>query len=157
VVGRSLMSVRLWPVREVLPPGVEALRGDARAEGHRFVDRLAEEWAAGVNRFDRPGEVLLWAELDGACVGVGGITVDPAVSGALRMRRFYVRPAHRRTGIGKLLAEALIAPAIARGSAVTVNAGTAEAARFWEAVGFRRSDTAGITHVHPALDPEDGG
>jgi GNAT superfamily N-acetyltransferase len=39
---------------------------------------------------------------------MGGITVDPIVPEALRMRRFYVRPAFRRTGIGREIGLALL-------------------------------------------------
>ncbi len=31
------------------------LAREARAEGHRFVDRLVDDWQGGENRFDQPG------------------------------------------------------------------------------------------------------
>jgi hypothetical protein len=43
-------------------------------------------------RFDRPGEGLLTAYSAGVLAAIGGITIDPIVPDALRMRRFYVRP-----------------------------------------------------------------
>ena len=33
--------------------------------------------------------------------GVGGLTIEPVVPGALRLRRFYVRPSFRRAGVGR--------------------------------------------------------
>ena len=81
--------VRLEPVVEALPAEFDQLRAESSAEGHRFLDRLANDWASGVMRFDRPGEMLLAAYSDDdMLVGVGGITVDPEVPEALRMRRF---------------------------------------------------------------------
>ena len=67
--------------------------------------RLASDWASGAMRFDRPGEALLAAYSEGVLAAIGGITIDPIVPDALRMRRFYVRPAFRRTGIGGEIAQ----------------------------------------------------
>ena len=45
---------------------------------------------------------------EGVLAAIGGITIDPIVPDALRMRRFYVRPAFRRTGIRGEIAQALL-------------------------------------------------
>ncbi|PYM80776.1 MAG: GNAT family N-acetyltransferase, partial [Candidatus Rokuibacteriota bacterium] len=52
---------------------VAALVAESEAQGLRFVRRLAEEWASGANRFDRPGEALFVARDDRRVVGVGGL------------------------------------------------------------------------------------
>lgn len=78
------MSLQISALAE-LPAGLAALRAEARREGHRFLERLASEWAAGVTRFDRPGEALLAAHQAGVLARIGGLTLDPAVPGALRM------------------------------------------------------------------------
>jgi GNAT superfamily N-acetyltransferase len=97
-----MMSIfRLDPVIENLPTDFDALRAEAHAEGYRFVERLAKDWEAGATRFDHDGEALLGAHVDGVLAGIGGLTLDPVVLGALRMRRFYVRPSFRRHGIGR--------------------------------------------------------
>ena len=41
--------------------GVARLRGEALEEGFWFVDRLINDWTAGLNRFDLPGERFLGA------------------------------------------------------------------------------------------------
>ncbi len=79
--------------------------------------------------------------------GVGGLTLDPVVPGALRMRRFYVHPAFRRYGIGRRLAVALLERPGTAGRRVTVNAGTAGAPVFWEALGFVAEQRDRHTHV----------
>jgi GNAT superfamily N-acetyltransferase len=117
-----------------LPDGFERLRAEADAEGHRHMARLADELASGATRF----EALLAAFVDGEFVGVGGMTLEPGETHepALRMRRLYVSPRARRTGVARTLASALLQEALDRVALVTVHAGGPEAAMFWEAQGF---------------------
>ena len=140
-----MSTLRLQAVRHALPPGLDALRTDALAEGHRLLERLAAEWNAGA-RFDRDGEALLAAWHGDILAGIGGVTQDPAVPGALRMRRFYVCPLHRRRGTGRALAGALLHGARSTGRPVLVNAGTLAAPAFWEALGFMPDPGGGHTH-----------
>ena len=138
--------IRLAPMTGALPAGFAALRAEARAEGYRMLDRLAAEWCSGENRFDRPGEALLAAYAGQELAGIGGVTLEPALAGAVRMRRFYVRMAFRRSGVARGLAHTLLQPMQA-GQCVTVNAGRGSEA-FWEALGFARDPTAGTwTHI----------
>ena len=137
--------LELEPVRGALPAGFDALRADALAEGFRQVERLAADWEAGSTRFDRDGEALLAARLNGVLVGIGGLTIEPVVPGALRMRRFYVRPAFRRIGVGRQLVTALLA-GVDGGRSITVNAAPASIA-FWESVGFNPDPCDGHTHI----------
>jgi hypothetical protein len=88
--GQRIDPLELEPVTGDLPAGFETLRAEALAEGFRQVERLAAEWAWRTTRFDREGEALLAARLNGVLVGIGGLTIEPVVPGALRMRRFYV-------------------------------------------------------------------
>src|SRR5688500_13163109 len=81
---------------------------DSDAQGVRFVRRLIDEWASGVNRFEQPGEVLFCAHRAGAVVGVCGLNVDPYVGAGGerrvgRVRHLYVVSTHRRLGIGDRL------------------------------------------------------
>ena len=144
-------TVGISTVTGRLPAMLDAVRQEACNEGYRFMDRLAVDWASGMMRFDRDGELLLAAHLEDVLAGIGGITLDPVTPGTLRMRRFYIRPAFRRQGIGRRLAAALLQQSRLAGSAVTVNAGTADAPAFWEALGFDPDARDGHTHK---LDPE---
>ena len=135
----------LEPVLDALPDGFEALRAEALAEGFRQVERLAADWEAGRTRFDRDGEALLAARLSGVLVGIGGLTIEPVVPGASRMRRFYVRPAFRRNGVGSELVTALLA-GVDDDRSITVNAAPASIA-FWERVAFNPDPRDGHTHV----------
>jgi GNAT superfamily N-acetyltransferase len=135
--------VKLVPVGDTLPEGFAALRDAARAEGFRFLDRLAEEFAAGTERFVPPARLYL-VEAE-SVVGCGGITRDPYVAGALRMRRFYVCPAARGRGVARALAEAVLAE-VPPGTTVLLNAGVAGAASFWEQLGFSPETAERHTH-----------
>ena len=142
----AISEVRLVRVDENLPPGFDWMREEARAEGYRFLDRLVADWVAGTIRFDRPGEMLFAADVDGIVAATGGLTVEPMVPNAFRMRRLYVRRKFRRAGIGRHLVEALLGPPLRDGHAVTVNAAAGSAA-FWEALGFAPDPCNGHTHL----------
>ena len=143
---KRLTGVRLERVIGELPSGFDSLRAEAQAEGYRHLDRLAADWASGALRFDGEGEVLLVAHTQHAIAAIGGLTIDPAVPGTLRMRRFYVRRQFRRCGIGRRLATALLERAAEMGRPVTVNA-AAGSAPFWTALGFTPDPRDGHTHV----------
>jgi len=144
---RNNGQLKLQRVMKELPAGFDTLRAEARAEGYRFVERLATDWLSLTTRFDRDGEALLAARVNGVLAGIGGLTIDPIVPDALRMRRFYVRLAYRRGGIGRKMATALLEPARSAGGLVTVNAAPASAA-FWESLGFVADARDGHTHVY---------
>ena len=144
-ISRQLAAVRLEPIIEELPGGFETLRAEAHAEGYKFLERLAADWNSGATRFNRPGEALLAAYIVNELAAIGGLTIDPVVLDALRMRRFYVRKRDRRSGIGRRLAAALLERAAQAGCPVTVNAG-AGSERFWQALGFGADEQDGHTH-----------
>jgi GNAT superfamily N-acetyltransferase len=137
---------RFQRVIDELPADFDTIRAEARAEGYRFLDRLAKDWASGAMRFDRPGEALLTAYSAGVLAAIGGITIDPIVPDALRMRRFYVRPVFRRTGIGREIALALLEGALQRVRVVTLNAAE-KSVPFWESLGFVPEACDGHTHI----------
>ena len=139
-------AIKIERVHLSLPPDFSALRTDAAREGHNFIERLVQEWADGTNRFCGPGEGLQVARVAGALAGIGGMTIDPFQRDALRMRRFYVRPAFRRRGIARVLARALFETAGKDCRRMHVNAGTDRAAAFWEHLGFRPA--AAVHHSH---------
>jgi GNAT superfamily N-acetyltransferase len=134
-------------VIENLPAGFDALREEARAEGYLFVERLAADWEARRMRFDGNNEALVAAHVTGVLSGIGGLTIEPILPGALRIRRFYVRPLFRRAGIGRTLATALLERVRKTGHLVTVNAAPASLS-FWESLGFVPDMRDGHTHLY---------
>ncbi len=143
-VKRGEPWLQVHPVTDALPTGFDAMRREARREGYRMLDTLATEWASSVQRFDRHGEALVAVYANGTLAGIGGITLEPAIPGALRMRRFYVRIPLRRNGVARKLAAALLEPHT--GKTITANAATGSEA-FWEALGFVPDRRNGHTHI----------
>jgi GNAT superfamily N-acetyltransferase len=130
--------------------GLGAVIAESEAQGLRFIRRLAEEWTRGTNRFDRPGEALFVARIDGDVVGVCGLNVDPygAAPSVGRVRHLYVLLAHRRQGVGRRLVAEVIAAARRRFHVLRLRTENPGAARFYERLGFQRSAGAGdCTHV----------
>ena len=127
--------LELEPALDALPLGFDMLRAEALAEGFRQVERLAADWEAGRTRFDRDGEALLAARLNGVLVGIGGLTMEPVVPGPLRMRRFYIRPAFRRILAG-----------VDGNRFIMVNAAP-DSIAFWESLGFNPDPRDGHTHI----------
>jgi GNAT superfamily N-acetyltransferase len=96
-------------------------------------------------------EALLTAYSAGVLAAIGGITIDPIVPDALRMRRFYVRPAFRRTGMGGEIAQALLKMARSV-PVVTLNAAV-KSVPFWETLGFVPEARDGHTHIWREAEP----
>jgi GNAT superfamily N-acetyltransferase len=122
-----------------LPAGaLSRLVAESEREGWRFVRRLADEWTAGTNRFDQPGEALWAAWVDGTLIGVCGLNADPYTSDPAigRVRRLYVLGAFRGRGVGQLLVQAVLQSARTRFRSLRVRTASAAAARLSERLGF---------------------
>jgi GNAT superfamily N-acetyltransferase len=85
------------------------------------MERLHNEWQNGEQRFKETNQVLLTVRVKGDLAGIGGMTVDPDFPSAMRMRRFFIRPAYRRRNLGRQLATAILNRTIPNGMIVTVN------------------------------------
>jgi GNAT superfamily N-acetyltransferase len=134
----------------LLPPDrLERLAAEAEGAGHRFVRRLVEEWEAGINRFDRPGEALWAATNGGLIVGVCGLNADPYTSEGRvgRVRRLYVLAAERGRGIGRSLVERVVAAAWNSFDRLRLRTLNPDAARFYERLGFAPCAEGDTTHV----------
>jgi GNAT superfamily N-acetyltransferase len=126
------------------------LIAESEREGWRFVRRLADEWAYGTNRFDRPGEALFVARVDGSIIGICGLNADPYAADETtgRVRRLYVLRAYRGKGIGSQLVRAVLAAAIGRFQRLRVRTDSLEAGELYQRLGFQRvSGVADCTHT----------
>src|SRR6266478_1845400 len=132
------MEVVVARVFDLLADALSPLVAESEQEGWRFVRRLADEWAAGTNRFDRPGEALVAAWVDRALVGVCGLNVDPYAGDPAigRVRRLYVLRAFRGRGVGHLLVLAVLQSARTWFWSLRVRTESAAAGRLYEQFGF---------------------
>ena len=69
-----------------------------------------EELAALPGEYAAPGGVLVLAFVDGEVAGCGALRplAEADYANSCEMKRLYVRPAFRRLGLGRILAEALV-------------------------------------------------
>jgi GNAT superfamily N-acetyltransferase len=128
---------------------LDALAALARGEGYRLLDRMVDEWRSGTSRFDAPGELLLGVYDEGAVIAIGGIHRDPYAGNDRvgRLRRVYVTPAWRRRGSATTLVRALLDAGRADFDLVRLRVPDARAARYYEALGFDRTDETDATHI----------
>jgi len=126
------------------------LLAESEQLGLGLVRRLVDEWATGTNRFDRPGEILFAAKVNGRLVGVCGLNVDPYAGDERigRLRHLYVLVAFCRHGVGRQLVTRVVQAAHGRFDDVRLRTNNPAAARLYEALGFRRDVGRGdCTHV----------
>ncbi|MCP3974740.1 MAG: GNAT family N-acetyltransferase [bacterium] len=131
-----------------LPAGYAELRAESVAEGYGHLQRLEVDWADGTNRFDEPGEALFAAFVGDTLAGVGGISRDPHTGDLQtgRIRRLYISPSHRRSGLGRLLVEHALASAGGHFRAVRVRTPDSTAAAFYKTLRFSRTSSDTATH-----------
>jgi GNAT superfamily N-acetyltransferase len=145
----SAGRVQIERLTEV-PPGLfDLLVAESESAGYRLVRRLADEWASGENRFDRPGEVLFAAWVDGHLIGACGLNIDPYTKAASvgRVRHLYVLAAYRRLDVGGQLVGRVVDAARGRFGRLRLSTQNPEVAQLYERMGFTRSAGA-PDHTH---------
>jgi GNAT superfamily N-acetyltransferase len=146
----SASRVRIERLTEASADLFDALVAESESAGYRFVRRLADEWASGANRFDRPGEALFAAWMNGRLIGACGLNVDPytLAPGVGRVRHLYVLTDCRRFGIGQRLVEQVLGAARGRFNRLRLSTQNPAAAQLYERLGFeRRLGAADHTHL----------
>jgi GNAT superfamily N-acetyltransferase len=126
------------------------LVAESEQAGFRFLRRLVEEWESDANRYARAGEALFAAVLGDRIIGVCGLNRDPYHGDTRvgRVRRLYVASPLRRRGIGRLLVATVIETARESFAQLRLRTDREPAARFYEALGFRRCEgEVGCTHT----------
>lgn len=134
---------------DTLDDAIAPLVIEAAGEGFRFMRRLEDEWQSGANRFQSAGEFMLGAHADGRLIAVGGLNVDPyaAAEGIGRVRHVYVARDARRSGVGAMLVRRIMADATPTFSVLRLRTDTAEAAAFYERLGFQPTTEPAATHI----------
>jgi GNAT superfamily N-acetyltransferase len=130
---------------------VRELATIAAAEGFQFLGRLIIELENGWLQLGEPAEFFLCVVLDARLVAVGGVTPDPYVTDAQvgRLRHVYVHPDYRGMNLGRLLVRELESRAATAYPILRLRTDTIRAARFYESLGYRVTNSAHATHVRP--------
>jgi GNAT superfamily N-acetyltransferase len=129
---------------------VQGLAAASEAEGFRFVRRLWEEYLSQVNRFDKEGEALFFAQAGASVIGVGGLNRDPYTGNPKvgRVRHLYVAPPFRRHGAGSQIVTAIVAAARSHYDMLTLRTNNPAADVFYQTLGFVPTvDIPQATHV----------
>jgi GNAT superfamily N-acetyltransferase len=144
-----LAEVRCERLDDLASPDLAVLVTESERAGLGLVRRLVDEWRDGSNRFDRPGEVLFGAWLDGRLVGVCGLNVDPYLGDDRvgRVRHLYVLVGCRRLGVARTLMDRVIGAARGRFGTLRLSTRNPAAARLYEALGFRPVSAPHCTHL----------
>jgi GNAT superfamily N-acetyltransferase len=148
--GGDEVAVTVDPVNDLPPDALAPLIAESEREGWQFIRRLADEWVVGTNRFNRPGEMLFVARVDGSIIGVCGLNADPyaADEATGRVRRLYVLRAYRGSGVGRQLVRAVIAAATGRFQRLRVRTESPEAGQLYQRLGFQPvAGVADCTHT----------
>ena len=66
---------------------ITAIRRESDNEGYNMINRLASDYRAGENRFDKKGEKLIGYSVENQIVGLCGINVEPTNGKYGRIRR----------------------------------------------------------------------
>lgn len=128
---------------EKLPSDIETLITESESEGFRFLVRLQNDFASGVNQFNKYGETLVTVRVDGKLVAIGGINRQDS---SARLRRFYVSKCSRRLGVGRELLEFLEKHASKYFTKVTLFTDTLSASQFYEACGYLPVNMHYVSH-----------
>ena len=113
-----------------------------------MIERLLEDWAAGDNRFDQPGECL-FGFYEGELLAVAGVNrhQQPELGEVGRIRRVFVHPDVRDQGVGTRLVKRVMQQAGNQFSVFTVNVGKRSAYGFYQNLGFMPAkNMQGVTH-----------
>ncbi|PMB17961.1 GNAT family N-acetyltransferase [Fischerella thermalis] len=126
-------------ILELEPESIHHLVKESLSQGFRFVERLIREYCTGLNCFDRSGEMLLAASVQGTVVGIGGLNRDPYFNDLKvgRLRHLYVGSDWRRRGVGCLLVTQLVHEASQHYQLLTLRTDTPAANEFYQKLGFK--------------------
>ena len=117
-------------------------------EGHGFLKRFKENWEAGENRFDRPGETHVVAVEGMRPVGICGLNIDPYLDNPKvgRVRHLYVHPDFRGLTIGSILVNEIIDQAKEDFKILRLRTNDEGASAFYLKLGFETSNEEHETH-----------
>ena len=148
-----MTCVQVSRISELDEVAIAHLLAESQSQGFRLVERLVQDFSTGVNRFDRAGEVLFAASLEGRVVGIGGLNQDPYCNDPKVgcFRHLYVESVWRPQGIGRLLVGQIVDEASKHYQLLTLRTNTLAGDRFYQRLGFKTVPTWVHTTHHLQL------
>jgi ribosomal protein S18 acetylase RimI-like enzyme len=143
-------SIQIRQLTDLSSLDLDPLLETSKHEGSSIVTRLVEEFASGVNRFDRPGEALFGAFIGSLLVGVSGLNIDPYLNQPWtgRVRHLYILPDFRRRGIASELVGRVIEAAQGTFTRLTLYTNNPHADLLYQSLGFcTTTDQQYVTHI----------
>ncbi|WOE32123.1 MULTISPECIES: GNAT family N-acetyltransferase [unclassified Acinetobacter] len=133
------MNIEIKEVNQ-LPADIKDLAQAAQHEGLTLIDTLIDEYQSGKNRFSLSGEYLLMAYHEQKLIACGGLNLqwnDQQIENRIgRVRRFYVLPEYRKTGVGKQVLQYLEQKAREHFSALCLYTSTTSAVHFYQKMNY---------------------
>jgi GNAT superfamily N-acetyltransferase len=126
-------------ISQIEAGAINHLLEESLSQGFRFVERLIGEYHSGLNCFDKSGEVLLTASVQGEIIGISGLNTDPYLNDPKvgRLRHLYVKSVWRRCGVGRLLVNQLIHESNQHYQLLTLRTDTIAGDEFYRKLGFK--------------------
>lgn len=134
------MNIVIKEVQQQLPVEITGLATEAKRENLTLVKDLIDEYKNGKNCFKHPGEFLLLAYDQQKLIACGGLNLqwnEQQVEERIgRVRRFYVLPEYRKSGVGKQLLQYLEHKARDNFSALCLSTQAEVAVNFYQKMNY---------------------
>lgn len=134
------MGITIQHIKTSLPEEISQLAQQAKKDGFDFVERLIEEFNSGENRFERQGETCVVVYDEDRLVACGALNQQyehNEFSNCIgRIRRCYVHPDYRKTGVGRQLLAELERYAGQQFSALCLQTESYDAAHFYRKLNY---------------------
>jgi predicted GNAT family N-acyltransferase len=146
---KTMNNIQLQQVYDLSSFDISSLLNDSIADGHRHIQRLVDDYISGHNRFNNSGESLFIALFNNTIVGICGLNqYTDHNSSCGRIRRLYVQKNFRKSGIGRMLVEAVIRQANGKFEKLILKTKNPVAGKFYECLGFKvTNDIFDVTHT----------
>jgi len=141
--SREAPGLQIINVKRLNLADIQCLLLESRAQGFRFLDRLYASYESGENRFDKVGEGLYGIRDQYGFAAIGGLNIDPYLSDPAigRVKHVYVKESLRRSGIGRMIMNAIISQARTRFELLTLRTDSEAASAFYRSLGFQNEPT----------------
>ncbi|MBM7703724.1 GNAT family N-acetyltransferase [Metabacillus iocasae] len=149
------MHIKIDVMTQLVYDEIAPLLQESMNEGYSLIDRLANEYFSGINRFTNRGEALFGVyDEEERLIALGGINRNPYSKEEKvgRLRQFYVMKSYRRQRIGTELVQTIMDYAQNYYSTIVLSTDSREGDLFYRSLGFERTayyeKSSHVCYVH---------